>query len=98
MFSIFSDRVRVVVANSAAVDGAAAVLSSGESCLLLIGGNALLLPGLVSATQVKERTGCGLVTGSKTNAARHRRGAGAPIVPSPCHRWTHKQRAKAGVT
>jgi acetolactate synthase-1/2/3 large subunit len=40
------------------------------------------LPGLVSATKVAARTGCGLVTGSKTNAARHRRGAGAPIVPA----------------
>lgn len=68
--------------NSAAIDGAVAVLSSGESCLLLIGGNALLMQGLVSASKIAARTGCGLVTGSKTNAARHRRGAGAPIIPA----------------
>ena len=68
--------------NAAAVACATAVLASGDSCLLLIGGSALLLPGLVSAAKVAERTGCGLVTGSKTNAARHRRGAGAPIVPA----------------
>ena len=35
-----------------------------------------------SAAKVARHTGCGLVTGSKTNAARHRRGAGAPIVPA----------------
>ncbi len=79
---VYSSRIAPTPPNSAAIDGATAVLASGDSCLLLIGGNALLLPGLVSAAKVAARTRCGLVTGSKTNAARHRRGAGAPIVPA----------------
>ena len=79
---VYSNPIAPLRPNSVAIDVATTVLASGDSCLLLIGGNALLLPGLVSAAKVAACTGCGLVTGSKTNAARHRRGAGSPIVPA----------------
>jgi acetolactate synthase-1/2/3 large subunit len=69
------------IVNAAAVAAAAALLRSGARCLLLIGAEALLGPGLVAAARVGEHCpNASLAINSKLNSARIRRGAGSPDV------------------
>jgi acetolactate synthase-1/2/3 large subunit len=60
------------------VAGIAKVLGSGDPCGLLVGGNALSVPGLVGASRVTRATGSKLYC--ETFPARLARGAGIPSV------------------
>jgi acetolactate synthase-1/2/3 large subunit len=57
---------------------AAAVLRSGEPCVMLLGGMAVRRDGLESASRVAQATGARLLC--ETFPARHERGAGIPAV------------------
>ena len=73
--------VRLPAANEAAVEQVCRLLlSDGSSCLLLVGGAALLSAGLVAANRVAHTSGAGLASNNKVNAARMRRGAGTPLI------------------
>ncbi|MEJ3651428.1 acetolactate synthase large subunit [Actinomycetes bacterium KLBMP 9759] len=65
-------------ADPSAVEAAAAALSSGEPCVLLIGGDATRAAGLAAANRVAAATGAKLL--AETFPARLERGAGvAPV-------------------
>jgi acetolactate synthase I/II/III large subunit len=61
-----------------AIAAAAAALTSGEPCLLLLGGVGLHQPGLEAASRIAAATSARLL--AETFAARHQRGAGRPSV------------------
>jgi acetolactate synthase-1/2/3 large subunit len=60
------------------IRAAAAVLRSGEPCVILLGGTAVRRDGLESASRVAQATGARLLC--ETFPARHERGAGIPEV------------------
>ena len=61
-----------------AIDSAAAVLRSGEPCVLMLGGAGLWRPGLEAASRIAEATSARLL--AETFPARMERGAGIPAV------------------
>ncbi len=61
-----------------AVDRAAAVLRSGEPCVLLLGGEGTRRAGLEAASRIRRATGARLLC--ETFPARYERGAGIPAV------------------
>jgi len=61
-----------------AVAAAAAVVRSGEPCVILLGGTGMTGPGLDAASRVAVATGARLL--GETFPARHERGAGIPAV------------------
>ncbi len=61
-----------------AVAAAAAVVRSGEPCVILLGGTAATRPGLEAASRIASATGARLLC--ETFPARHERGAGIPTV------------------
>ena len=60
------------------IRSAAAVLRSGEPCVMLLGGMAVRRDGLESASRVAQATGARLLC--ETFPARHERGAGIPAI------------------
>ena len=60
------------------IGSAAAALSSGEPCVILLGGAAVRRPGLEAASRVAQVTGARLLC--ETFPARHERGAGIPAL------------------
>jgi len=64
--------------STAAIDAAAALLRSDGPTALLIGGAALLAPGLQAAARIAQKTGAVIM--SQTFDARFTRGAGLPVV------------------
>jgi acetolactate synthase-1/2/3 large subunit len=64
--------------NVEAVEEAAKALGSGETCLILLGGDALRRAGLTAASRVANATGARLL--AENAPARHERGAGIPHV------------------
>lgn len=63
----------------AALDDVVAALRSGEPAALLLGGRAILEPGLVAASRVAQA--CGAKQFAEVFPARIERGAGLPAVP-----------------
>lgn len=61
-----------------AVRAAAAVLRGGEPCVILLGGDGALRPGLEAASRISQATGARLLC--ETFPARHERGAGIPAA------------------
>ena len=61
-----------------AISAAAAVLSSGAPCVILLGGTCMTRPGLEAAGRIAAATGARLL--AETFPARHERGAGIPAV------------------
>ena len=61
-----------------AVSAAAAVIRSGEPCVILLGGAGMTRPGLEAASRIASATGARLL--GETFPARHERGAGIPAV------------------
>ena len=61
-----------------AVSAAAAVIGSGEPCVILLGGAGMTRPGLEAASRIASATGARLL--GETFPARHERGAGIPAV------------------
>jgi acetolactate synthase I/II/III large subunit len=61
-----------------AVDSAAAVLRSGEPCVILLGGEGMRRPGLEAASRVAQATGARVM--GETFPSRHERGAGLPAI------------------
>lgn len=66
------------IAKAPALEAAIAALRSGEPTALLLGGTALLEPGIVAATQIAEGFGAKVL--AETFPARLERGAGIPAV------------------
>src|SRR5215468_6098604 len=60
------------------IDAVAAVLRSGERCVILLGGTGVRRPALAAASCAARATGAGLL--AETFPARHERGAGIPPV------------------
>jgi acetolactate synthase-1/2/3 large subunit len=60
------------------IDAAAAVLRSGETSVILLGGAGMHRPALAAASRISQATGAGLL--AETFPARHERGAGIPQV------------------
>jgi acetolactate synthase I/II/III large subunit len=60
------------------IGAVAAVLRSGEPCVILLGGTGTRRPALVAASRVAQATGARLL--AETFPARHERGAGIPPV------------------
>ena len=60
------------------IASAAAALTSGERCVLFIGGRAMRRAGLEAASRIAQATGAVLL--SETFPARHERGAGIPSI------------------
>jgi acetolactate synthase-1/2/3 large subunit len=65
-------------ANAESVEQAAKALGSGETCLILLGGDTLRRPGLEAASRIANATGARLL--AENAPARHERGAGIPHV------------------
>jgi acetolactate synthase I/II/III large subunit len=64
--------------NTESVEQAAKALGSGETCLILLGGDTLRRAGLTAASRVAAATGARLL--AENAPARHERGAGIPHV------------------
>ena len=60
------------------LSAAAAVVRSGEPCVILLGGAGMMRPGLEAASRIASATGVRLL--GETFPARHERGAGIPAV------------------